>query len=1063
MLCAIVIGHAACRILMVNDALDDAPLNSYSPRSIDSRDYAQKAETLVRDGFVAAFGDGGRVPGYPVFLSVFHLVSDSPNRAARLAQVALASCIPLLAGIILLRIPGSRITWLAGVLVFSIWLPFYFFTPILGAESVALFLAACLCCLLSLSGSKPPGLWVVLCLAMLIYLKANHVLLVIPVTAYLWVKAGNRRKATLHIAILGAGVALLLLPWSIFASRRAGSFVPLSGIQGEVLLAGAGLRGQCYGAESDGGLPKKTALALDLRSAEQVEATALVMSLPIGERNRAGRSVALRAWRSRPFAISAYGLSKALHAFGFSFRDPRDGIMVVEIILAILASLCLWRINRHREWCVFLWAAVLVAALQAFVFLPDQRFKVVLVDFPALLVIVLAGMVIVRGRRYAVEFLRVTTGKAVIGDKAFLRDAWDRSFDSNTDLAAHVVLRSAPILPPGPCEQASVVARLRSDYPDSAKRTVATADRICSGQLSLFGDRFEPARPLDWHCDPVTGYRWNPRQWGRTVRIPVGVADIKMPWQLSRLHQLSVLGQAYWLTDDRKYVRTYEEQVEHWIRSNPVGRGVNWVNAAEASIRSVNLLLSFRYVAAALEPAFVFRLVKALFDHGCFIRRNLEVFRDENGGKITHNHYLANIAGLVLLGIFFKDTTAGRHWLEFGLAELEIEVQRQVTPDGSFREPSTSYHRFALESLACVALVCGMNDIELANGTMPRLEKMAEVLRDITRPDGLVPIIGDNDNARFWIPAGYGEQPVNDHRYLLELSAVLLERDDLADPASHETAEAVLWYCGPRGLDRLRELSGRGPAGSVAYRDGGYFLSRRADDYLLVTCGGIGSGGYGWHKHNDTGSFELCVSGRPFVVDPGCATYTRDPALHDVFRSSAQHNTLVIDGLEINRFHESDMFRLLDDARPSVITWDAGADRDLLMLEHRGYARLDTRLVHRRTFSCMKAERRWVIDDEFPVSNEGHPDGREQNHTYDWALHFAPNLLIEEAGEREYLLSQGPVRVRLLIESDNSVTVMTKRYLFSPSYGITEEATCLDLHCEGTLLPAVRIRLEVAR
>ena len=85
----------------------------------------------------------------------------------------------------------------------------------------------------------------------------------------------------------------------------------------------------------------------------------------------------------------SHGISKVLHCFGFSFRHLRDALFVVHFVAAMFLSVYLWRRELYREWCVFLWAVVGITALQAFVFLPNQRFKTILFDYPAILVAVL--------------------------------------------------------------------------------------------------------------------------------------------------------------------------------------------------------------------------------------------------------------------------------------------------------------------------------------------------------------------------------------------------------------------------------------------------------------------------------------------------------------------------------------------------------------------------------------------------------------------------------------------------------------------------------------------------
>ena len=51
----------------------------------------------------------------------------------------------------------------------------------------------------------------------------------------------------------------------------------------------------------------------------------------------------------------------------------------------------------------------------------------------------------------------------------------------------------------------------------------------------------------------------------------------------------------------------------------------------------------------------------------------------------------------------------------------------------------------------------------------------------------------------------------------------------------------------------------------------------------------------GGHAHADALSLTLTVSGRPLLIDPGTASYV-DSVLRDRFRSTAMHNTVVVDG-----------------------------------------------------------------------------------------------------------------------------------------------------------------------
>ena len=74
------------------------------------------------------------------------------------------------------------------------------------------------------------------------------------------------------------------------------------------------------------------------------------------------------------------------------------------------------------------------------------------------------------------------------------------------------------------------------------------------------------------------------------------------------------------------------------------------------------------------------------------------------------------------------------------------------------------------------------------------------------------------------------------------------------------------------------------------YPDGGYFVQRTSDRYLIFDCGPLGDGGHG---HYDALSIEAWAGERPLVIDPGRYTYAEgEPNLRHWFRGTAAHNTV---------------------------------------------------------------------------------------------------------------------------------------------------------------------------
>ena len=92
------------------------------------------------------------------------------------------------------------------------------------------------------------------------------------------------------------------------------------------------------------------------------------------------------------------------------------------------------------------------------------------------------------------------------------------------------------------------------------------------------------------------------------------------------------------------------------------------------------------------------------------------------------------------------------------------------------------------------------------------------------------------------------------------------------------------------------------PAGPITVLpNSGIGVLRHESAELLFLAIPNGIYGKGSHTHNDKLSFVLRVGGQEVFCDSGTGCYTRDLATRNRFRSTAAHNTLMIDGTEQNR------------------------------------------------------------------------------------------------------------------------------------------------------------------
>jgi len=522
-----------------------------------------------------------------------------------------------------------------------------------------------------------------------------------------------------------------------------------------------------------------------------------------------------------------------------------------------------------------------------------------------------------------------------------------------------------------------LVALIKREFPQLMDQILAEANKVCSHVFDLLGsgdkhlDEFVDKHGgravigyLPWHFDFKTGYQWNPKQFYKEVRPAYGKADIKVPWELSRFQHVATLGQAYWLTDDENYAQEFVHEVDDWIDRNPPKFGVNWACTMEVAIRVANWILGFYFFkdSQAFTDELLVKFLKSLLVHGRHIMDNLE-----NKG-LTTNHYLADLVGLIYLGIAFPEFKDAKGWCEFGIQELVKEMDKQVYDDGMNFEASTCYHRLALELLFYPAVLCRLNGIEFTQSFVNKMKKMFDFVLYVLKPNGRMPQIGDNDNGRLHI---LGKRDILDMAYLLTFATIWFD-DSRYKIEEFGFAPEALWMFGPEAYKLWKELPARSveELESRAFRDGGIYVMQYKKDYIVISCGTNGQGGIGGHAHNDKLSFELCVDGEDIIVDPGTYVYTADPKLRNRFRATERHNTITIDGEEQNRFDIKSIFSLGNDALVELNRWESTDEYDFLDAQHSGYNRLPDPVIHRRRFLFNKRQRWWIINDTVVCNRE---------------------------------------------------------------------------------------------
>ena len=418
---------------------------------------------------------------------------------------------------------------------------------------------------------------------------------------------------------------------------------------------------------------------------------------------------------------------------------------------------------------------------------------------------------------------------------------------------------------------------------DVSRAPVPDVSRIAAGEREVLGLGWLPVGDAPWHVEPLARAEWPRIAASRVIRAATPTFDARLTWELNRGHDWVLLARAGRSDQLRRSLAS-------WRAANPLGIGINWVSAMEAAIR----IHSLAWVAAlAHEP-----VGTMLHEHAVFVARNLSRYSSAN------NHLLVELSGLAVASRVLWSRPDKR-----ALAELEVELARQVFADGVNVEMATHYHAFVLEALLLVA------HLERIWGEpRPALEatarRMSDYLWQLRTASGAYLEQGDSDEGKI-IP--------------------LLDSDALVAAAHGDALFGA-------ALPPL-------PTRSRAFRESGQVILRSRRLHATFDAGPFGFGTLAAHAHCDALAVNVALDGHPFLVDRGTYRYNGDRSARDRFRLTAAHNTLQVDGKEQAVPAGPFLWH-----RPPIVRLERcelSDDRDVVVASHDGFGTLHRRTVVR--------------------------------------------------------------------------------------------------------------------
>jgi len=217
------------------------------------------------------------------------------------------------------------------------------------------------------------------------------------------------------------------------------------------------------------------------------------------------------------------------------------------------------------------------------------------------------------------------------------------------------------------------------------------------------------------------------------------------------------------------------------------------------------------------------------------------------------------------------------------------------------------------------------------------------------------------------------------------------------------------------------------------------------DHQIILDVGPLGPPEAAGHAHADLLSVQCATFGEPCIVDPGTFRYAADPLWRDIFRGTAAHSTVTVDG--VGQAMPSHAFAWHATPRARLRRFASDESLGYADAEHDAYCRLADPVVHRRRVLFLKPRFLVIVDDL-----EG-----KAGHRIDTRFQFAALRAEQRDG---WVRATGPGGAGLLIRSFANVELTTRiaegseappEGWVSPDYGQRRPAPVLIVTAEALL------------
>jgi hypothetical protein len=331
----------------------------------------------------------------------------------------------------------------------------------------------------------------------------------------------------------------------------------------------------------------------------------------------------------------------------------------------------------------------------------------------------------------------------------------------------------------------------------------------------------------------------------------------------------------------------------------------------------------------------------------------------------NNNHLLTEALGLYTASAMLPEHPLSTEWHTLGWKWLNHAFLSQISPNGTYSQHSTNYHRLMLQ---CALWALSVHEYKYKDEQFPlevlsRLQAATRWLWKLVDPDtGHVPNLGHNDGA-YILPLTIC--PYDDYRPVIYAAARAFLQTNLLPPGSWNDMSA--WLSIPEG-DQSKETKfntwHQAQPSEESSLQPPYLITNHKNGSWASFCV---TEFHSRPAHADQLHLDLWWRGQNIALDPGTYLYNAPPPWENSLTSTFVHNTVTVDGQEC--MHRAGRFLYLDWAQGTLSAsrpsgkggWES------LSALHNGYQKIG--ITHSRVVTTF-SNGNWEVIDLLDGSSE---------------------------------------------------------------------------------------------